>query len=332
MNAMNGQAPVKGLALSQKYYEAFGKDAIDAAASSYPGIKPACGLVGEGSQCFGFDDEISQDHDFAPGFCVWLSDEDFETAGKALAEAYENLPREFLGFSRSNIIQRDRLGIMTIRGFYSRFTGCAGTEDFPGLPQSNWDWFLISEHALAAAVNGRVFRDDSGAFSKVRDKLLAFYPEDVRRKKIAARAAVMAQAGQYNLLRLIKRGEPVAAMISAGRFAEAALSMVYLLNKRYAPFYKWSYRGLSQLDILAEPAKKLIGLPELLGHMEDKTGALETAFHITEEICALTAAELRRQGLSASNSDFLQDHLADIMNGIADPALAGLPPMTDCAN
>ena len=48
-------------------------------------------------------------------------------------------------------------------------------------------------------------RGGSRDFSMTRESLLAFYPEDVRRKKIAARAAIMSQAGQYNLLRLIKR-------------------------------------------------------------------------------------------------------------------------------
>ena len=36
------------------------------------------------------------------------------------------------------------------------------------------------------------------------------------------------------------------------------------------------------------------------------------AFAITEEVCAAAAAELRRQKISAVNSDFLQDHLGDI--------------------
>lgn len=321
---------MKGMALARRYYEACGKDMITKTVPPEVAARLTVGLAGEGSQCFGFDDAISQDHDFAPGFCIWMEEEDYARYGAALQQAYDRLPPSFMGFSRENLIAGDRLGVMTIGSFYSRFTG-----NPDGAPAANLDWLFTPEAQLAAVTNGEIFAEGSGRFTAIRKQLLAFYPEDVRRKKIAARAAVMAQAGQYNLLRVIRRGDSVAALLALGRFTEAALSMVYLLNRRYMPFYKWAFRGLSGLPLLADTCRPLmkqsLGIASLLDQKRFEESH-RLAFAVTEGICAAAAEELRRQDLSAAQDNFLQNHLGDIMDGIADPQLRKLPPMFDCAN
>ena len=66
---------MKGIELSREYYKAFGEPMLD---QFFGDVKNriAVGIVGEGSECFGYDDEISTDHDFEPGFCIWLTKAD----------------------------------------------------------------------------------------------------------------------------------------------------------------------------------------------------------------------------------------------------------------
>ena len=63
---------MKGLELSKKYYDEY-KDILFEEIGDLKSYL-AFGLVGSGSECYGFDDEISKDHDFEPGFCIFAPD------------------------------------------------------------------------------------------------------------------------------------------------------------------------------------------------------------------------------------------------------------------
>lgn len=304
---------MNGIYLSKKYYEAYS----DILWSNFPTLRnyAAAGLVGEGSQCFGFDDEISRDHDFGPGFCIWLTEEDYAAYGNALQDAYNNLPDRFLGISSSLETAADRVGVFSTGEFYRKFLG---TDKYP---LTNEDWFFLTENNLATCTNGVIFEDNLGAFSEFRHHLLKFYPEDIQRKKIAARAAVMAQAGQYNFPRLLKRGDITASLLALSRFIEAALSMIYLLNRHYMPFYKWAFYGTSKLTSLQE-------LRPMLQQLASQPIS-QASVSLIERICVTICRSLNSEGFSNSRSSFLQDHLSDIMSGINDPEFAAMHPMAD---
>jgi len=195
---------MNGLTLSEQYFHEHGLPMI---LQSFPlhARRMACGLVGDGSECFGFDDEISRDHDWGPGFCIWLTREDYDDIAKDLIRKYEQLPGTFLGYD-SRIQSEwgnERIGVFEIDDFISRYIG------YRSVPQNNEEWMIVPESALAAATNGKVFYDPLGEFSLIRNRLLQFYPDDVRLKKMAARCMTIAQSGQYNLGRCIKKRRSV---------------------------------------------------------------------------------------------------------------------------
>ena len=79
-----------GIELSRKFYETYGEPMIHEKFSDYEN-KIAVGLVGEGSERFGFDDKYSRDHDFGAGFCMWVSTSTYDAIGKELEEEYEKI-------------------------------------------------------------------------------------------------------------------------------------------------------------------------------------------------------------------------------------------------
>lgn len=303
-----------GLELSRMFYEEFGRPMIHEKFPSYEN-RIAVGLVGEGSECFGYDDEISRDHDFGPGFCMWLTDEDYAAIGAKLNEEYERLPKTYRKVTR--LITKNagkRIGAFPISAFYKGLIGITGA------PETEADWLYINDERFASCINGRVFRDDLGEFTSIRKKIEEYYPEPVHRKKIALMAARMSQYGQYNYERVLKRGDVVTAQMCIGEFIRTTMQMVYLLNDRYAPYYKWMKRGLTECVILPQVSSELEAIAGL--QAEDKQIPV-----IIDRICTDVRDELINRGLvpdgKITREDNYLDHfVSDIVGGNSDRTFA----------
>lgn len=290
---------MQGLELAERYYRELGRPMLE---EKFPALLPrlTAGLAGEGSECFGFDDALSRDHDFGPGFCLWLTEEDYAACGEALQRAYDALPGGFLGFEKRTDGPRagKRVGVFSVREWYAAFIGAEQP------PASLARWLRLSEERLCACTNGKVFEDNAGEFTRLREAL-RYYPEPVRVRLIVSAASSMGQSGQYNFKRCVARGELVAAALAKAEFLRACIHMLYLLNGVYAPFYKWAFRGLrgqKRLACVHPLLEQLAALPVTAQTAPDNAALME-------RIVSLVLIELQRQELTESGSDFLVDHL-----------------------
>ena len=292
-----------GLELCESFYKEYGIPMIRMKFPAYEGMI-AAGLVGESSECFGFDDEVSRDHDFGPGFCLWLTDQVYDEIGEALQEEYDKLPDTYMGVTRVETHKpRKSVGVFRISEFYEQLIGLAD------VPSTQNQWLFLEDYQLASATNGKVFRDDLGEFSRIRNGILKYYPEEVRIKKIAREAALMAQSGQYNYNRMFGRGEKVTADIALAEFLKHTMSMIYLLNRRYAPFYKWMHRGLREMKVLTEIRDILTALVELPNGDERIPDMIEL-------IVAMIIKEMKKQGLTSGEDNYLDHHTDNILHSI----------------
>lgn len=292
-----------GLELCEAFYEEFGKPMIRQRFPEYEQVI-AVGLVGEGSECFGFDDQVSRDHDFGPGFCLWLTDPVYDEIGEELQRAYDELPSTYMGVTRFTTLKaQKRVGVFRIGDFYESLIGLRD------VPTTQNQWLFLDDYRLATAVNGKVFKDDLGEFSRIRKGILAYYPEEVRLKKIARQAALMAQSGQYNYSRMFGRGEKVTAAIALSEFMKHTMAMVYLLNRTYAPFYKWMHKGMERLAILPE-------IRDILNALVDFQTGDERIPQTIEIIVALIIAEMKKQGLTSGEDNYLDHHTDNILRSI----------------
>ena len=295
---------MKGLELARDYFERCGRPMLE---RDFPELMPflAAGLCGSGSECFGWDDEVSRDHDFEPGFCLFLPEEALVDRRQEflLERAYAKLPKDFEGVSRPALqpVGGARHGVLRTADFFRRTVGSEN-----GVLRTA-DWLSLPEQALAEATNGAVFFDDWGELSRIRGQL-AYYPEDVRQQ----------QAGPYNYRRCLAHGERGAAQLAAFEFADSASAAAFLLARRYRPYYKWRFRALRELPLLSELASPL---EELLTGGPEAERDREA---LIERVCAALAAEVRAQGLAAGGSDDPERLAYEVNARIRDPELRNL--------
>lgn len=308
---------MNGLELARGYYEQYGKPMLE---TDFADVLPflAVGFVGSGSERYGFDDEVSTDHDFEPGFCIFLPDEqtvDRRTAFR-LERAYAKLPKEFAGFWRQSLspVGGNRNGVLRTAEFY---TGAAGTPDGQ---LSLQQWLTVPDYALAEAVNGEVFFDAYGEFSRIRQTLQQM-PEDIRLKRLAGNLLLMAQAGQYNFLRCLRHHEPEAAQLACTEFVTAAMRAAFLLKRRYMPYYKWSFRALRQLDGMAPISERL---SELLFCDHRDEDIAEEKYILIEEVASLIVECLQEQALTKASCGDLEKHAYSVNDMIADSSVRNL--------
>jgi len=301
---------MKGLELAKKYYETFGKEAIHASFSEIEN-KIAIGLIGQGSECYGFDDDISTDHDFEPGFCVFLPDESIvdEKTAFQLERLYAKLPKEFEGFKRGILspVGGNRHGVFRLKDYLNNKFGLC---ENPSL----YDWFSIPEHALAEFQNGAIFADESGLLTSARE-VFSRYPEDVRRKKLASALLTMAQSGQYNFSRCIKHGEYGAARLALCEFVKGALQASFLLENTFMPYYKWQFKALRALPI----GEKIADSLEFL--MTGSSADYDVMADVVEEIATNIITALQDQNLTKAICGDLEKHAYSVNDSIADANL-----------
>ena len=306
----------KGLDLSRSYFLETAKPKLKQA---FPDLYPrlAAGLCGNGSECFGYDDEVSRDHDWGEDFFLWVTEDDRDRIPELIG-----WKRDLIAFfppehPRTQSEYGASISVMTCGDFYRQLVGT------PDVPDDVLKWFRIPEANLAMCVNGDVFMDNAGEFTAIRRRFLEYYPEDFRLKKISAKCMAIAQTGQYNLQRMALREESVTVHTVVSRFVDAVTGLVFLLNRVYRPYYKWENRMLRSLPILGREIGSLLERLVSVAGLSPET--LELQNNTVDGICGILHGELKRQGLTSSEDWFFSTHGEEVRMRISHEVIRSLP-------
>lgn len=306
------------LDICQEYYKRYGLKMINDKFHEYMD-QIAVGLCGEGSECLGLEDDISLDHDCGPGFALYVSDEVYDAIGIELSKAYEELPKVFLGYIRQNTSYgNNRTGVCRIRDYYKRILGIDYLND------AKFDWESVDESLLATAVSGRVFVDPLGEFSRIRNSILEYYPDNIWKEKLSRELIYAAQTGQYNYGRCMARKDYVSALIALSEYMKSIMHVAFLLNKVYCPYYKWQHMLLHRQAVLPEIASILEAMADMPSqrdawenyHYNQNPNPNDLIAQTIEIVAKLVTDKLNSMGLSNSRDPYLEVQGKEIINKI----------------
>lgn len=323
---------LKGMTISRDYYEEYGK----VLAAEYPGVCIA--KVGEGSECFGFDDILSMDHDFGPSFCIFVTRQQYADFGADLEKAYEALPKVYRGMERpAQIPGAPRHGVIVMEDFFTRILDlsmkeCTYLMEHVDLPESVW--IRCSDWQLKTVSNGSIFAGQDTLFGQIYHTIRKGYPMSIKRRRMAQLLGQICQEGQYNYPRMMQRGDLYGAKLLLQQFQLHVVNILYLLNEEYAPHEKWlmflisrRYREKSWRlgQEVFDCVKQLMELqPNLADYVEremqewiGRSNEADEVWVVIQKLAGLLVQMLKEEGYTQKDEVYLEEHVAPILAGIS---------------
>ena len=245
---------IPGLDLTERFFQEVVQPIL---AHHFPGLPYAAARIGSGSEVLGFDTEMSTDHDWGPRFHLFLTEEDDARWQTAVTDTLcRHLPPTFLGYSThyaapneegTHLLQphegglvNHRVEVVTVRQFCRDYLSYD-----PAEPLIVTDWLTIPQQLLLGMTAGRVFIDEVGELTAVRQQL-TYYPHDIWLYLMAMQWGRIGQeqpfVGRTGIV-----GDEIGSQLLAGRLVHDVMQLAFFQARRYAPYPKWFGSGFAQL-------------------------------------------------------------------------------------
>jgi hypothetical protein len=245
-----------GLDLARAFYAEAVRPVVE---HTVPGLRYSAARIGRGSEVLGFDDEVSQDHDWGPRLEVFLGEADHQRRAPRLLDALAtNLPRAFQGYATSFALDADGVGVLTEAAAGDPVAHRVEVHDLgewcelmlgfdPRRGISSFDWLATSSHRLAEVTSGAVFHDGLGELEPLRESL-AYYPRPIWLFVLASQWTRISQEEAF-VGRCAQVGDDLGSAVIAARLVRDVMRLCLTMERQYIPYSKWLGSAFGRLDI-----------------------------------------------------------------------------------
>ena len=249
---------IKGLELCEQFFQEAVRPLLD---HHFPSLRYAAGRLGGGSDVLGYDTPQSRDHDWGPRGTLFLAEPDFTELAPAIRQLLrEQLPTTFRGYPThygrhpdgslnlefTNAGPVNHMVEVTTAGRFAQAYLSLEVDQ----PLRPVDWLCLPSQPLATIRNGRLFHDSLGEMTTLR-QTLHFYPHDVWLYLLAGQWTRLAQEDVF-VSRTGDVGDDLGSRIIAARQVRNIMRLAFLLEKEYAPYFKWFGTAFARLSCAAD--------------------------------------------------------------------------------
>jgi hypothetical protein len=239
----------------------------------WPGLPYAAARLGSGSDVLGYDDLMSQDHDWGLRLNVLVPvgvvEEVDAYLNAALPQSYAGWPTRFATTWRPDA--RSQVQVDSTRGLA---VDRLGVDPRDGLDPLSW--LGLTGQSILEVTGGPVFHDSAGQLEVVREAL-RWYPDDVWRYVLAADWARLGEelplAGRAG-----HRGDEAGSRVVMARLVRTAMHLGFLLERAWPPYAKWlgtAYARLAVAGPTTGPLSAALDGPDWRAREDGLTQALD---------------------------------------------------------
>lgn len=217
----------------------------------------------------GYDDEVSQDHDWGPRVMLFFRSEVPEV-GERLNQS---LPKTYAGFPVCFPGGSHRVECLVWDQFRAGYLGIQGN------PRAA-DWLHIPSQHLLTFTTGPLFFDEIGV--EQERNALGWYPDDVWRYLLACQWQRIGQE-EHLAPRAGSIGDSLGSIVITARLVRDVMRSAFLLERKYPPYPKWFGHAFSRLEsarVLFPPLSEAITSSNWL----DRNRAMASACEVLAEM------------------------------------------------
>lgn len=282
---------IGAIELNKAFFDEIIRPILDA---ELPALQYSAALIGPGSEVYGFDTEMSMDHDWGLKCFIFVGDDIKDKCDAIYSTLGQNMPTSFRGYptaietitttsttrtmenDKGQAVVRHHVSVLTLTDFCQRQLGY----DAVLAPLEPKQWLSIPSHALRELVAGAVFHDVTGDLTRLRSEL-ATYPEDVYWYLVAAGWQRIGQE-EHLMPRAGYAGSELGASIIASRLVRDVMNLCFLIERQYAPYAKWFGTGFSKLDCAQVMEPLLLAVQSAASWKERHESLVQAYEHLAE--------------------------------------------------